>query len=173
MGDSSSDGGGEGDEDDTVGLSMWSTEDDYSGGVLDAWLYTRAHLQAPGGTPTPTPREPGGTIESAHTPAAWESEVATELEVERRSLSRVEGIICAYPWPQGCEYWIGVAWCESTLGQNLSAYSSLTYTGLFQIWSCHGYGWEWLQDDANNTLAAWELSDGGKYTGAWPYCQWQ
>ncbi len=88
--------------------------------------------------------------------------------------SRVRGLICSYPWPQGCDYWIGIAWCESTLGQDPDAYSDWTdFVGLFQIWMGHGYSREWLKDDANNVQAAWELSHEGTYTGAWWYCQRQ
>lgn len=82
----------------------------------------------------------------------------------------VAALICAYPWD--CAYWVGIAWCESTLGQNPAAYADWNpYVGIFQIWIAHGYGREWLKDDANNTLAAWELSRGGTYTGAWPNCR--
>ncbi len=80
--------------------------------------------------------------------------------------------VCSYPWPQGCDYWIGIAQCESTLGQNPRAYEG-NYIGLFQIWMGHGYDREWLKDDKNNVQAAWEISHEGTYTGAWPYCQWQ
>ena len=86
----------------------------------------------------------------------------------------IEAIICSFDWPQGCDYWIAVAWCESTLGTDPWAYDVRNpYTGLFQVWSGHGYGFTWLSDDANNTLAAWELSREGTVTSPWPYCRWQ
>ena len=67
-----------------------------------------------------------------------------------------------------------MAQCESTLGQNPNAYTDWNpYVGLFQIWVGHNYGREWLKDDANNTLAAWELSHEGTRTSPWPWCQWQ
>ncbi len=135
------------------------------GEVLDVQLHTQAKLQAQGRVPTATPSNVRPT-----TGGGDRGDVAEVGPTQRTSLDRVRDTICAYPWPQGCEYWIGVAWCESSLGQNLRAYSSLTYTGLFQIWSGHGYGWEWLQNDANNTLAAWELSSGGMNVRPWPYC---
>ncbi len=91
-----------------------------------------------------------------------------------RVAESTEALICAYPWPQGCDYWIGMARCESTLGQDPNAYADWNpYVGLFQIWEEHGYGREWLKDDANNTLAAWELSHEGTRTNPWPVCQWQ
>ncbi len=89
-----------------------------------------------------------------------------------RQTEGVEGLICAYPWPQGCDYWIGVARCESTLGEDPNAYADWNpYVGLFQIWIGHNYERGWLKDDANNVLAAWELSHEGTRTSPWPYCQ--
>lgn len=86
--------------------------------------------------------------------------------------NRIQKIICAWPWD--CTYWIEVARCESTLGQDPWAYNDDNpYVGLFQIWEGHQYERQWLYDDKNNTQAAWELSHGGTYTGAWPACQWQ
>ncbi len=92
---------------------------------------------------------------------------------ERSCLSSADqmgGIICAYPWD--CAYWTAVARCESTLSQDPYAYDDRNPNiGLFQIWEGHKqYEREWLYDDANNTQAAWELSYGGMYTGAWPNC---
>ncbi|KKL09189.1 hypothetical protein LCGC14_2568360 [marine sediment metagenome] len=93
---------------------------------------------------------------------------------ESRMAKDTEALICAYSWPQGCAYWTGIARCESTLGQDPSAYAdSNPYVGLLQIWVGHGYGREWLKVDANNVLAAWELSHEGTRTSLWPYCQWQ
>lgn len=132
-------------------------------GKVDARLVPLADLQAQGGTPTATtlanaPRERGDGSDSP----------------EDKAQDGTANLICAYPWPQGCDYWIEVAACESTLGLDPWAYDERNpYTGLFQIWEGHGYGYEWLINDANNILAAWELSYGGTYTGAWPYCQWQ
>ena len=81
-------------------------------------------------------------------------------------------IICSFDWPQGCAYWIALAYCESTLEPYAVGYAG-RYIGLFQVWVNHGFGYDWLLDPYNNTLAAWRLSDEGTYTGAWPYCQWQ
>ncbi len=84
----------------------------------------------------------------------------------------IEAIICSFDWPQGCGFWIALAVCESTLRTSILGYGG-NYVGLFQVWLGHGYGSEWLQDPYNNTLAAWELSYGGWYTGPWPHCQYQ
>ncbi len=84
----------------------------------------------------------------------------------------IEAIICTYPWPQGCEYWIRLGLCESSLSPHAIGYAG-RYVGVFQVWLGHGYGYDWLLDPANNTLAAWELSYGGWYTGPWPVCQYQ
>lgn len=83
--------------------------------------------------------------------------------------------ICSYPWPQGCSYWLGVAFCESSYRERVvvRAWPDGYYVGWFQIWTGHGYTIEYLQDGANNVQAAWELSGQGRYAGAWPACQWQ
>ena len=118
------------------------------------------NLRAQGGTPTTkaladVPRERGY---GADTP-------------EDKAQDGTAALICAYPWPQGCDYWIGVAWCESTLGQDPWAYDDRNpYVGLFQVWIGHNYERGWLKDDANNVLAAWELSHEGTRTSPWPYC---
>ena len=110
------------------------------------------------------------------TPTPLRGTVAPPTEalpvVEPATPNSIEGIICSFDWPQGCEYWVGIAECESTLSPSSIGYRG-AYVGLFQVWSGHDYGYSWLLDPYNNTLAAWELSDGGIYTGAWPYCQWQ
>jgi len=82
----------------------------------------------------------------------------------------IEGIICSFDWPQGCAYWAGLAMCESNLQATSTGYGG-RYVGLFQVWLGHGYSVDWLLDPYNNTLAAYELSDGGKNTAPWPYCR--
>ena len=145
---------------------------------IDVQLHTRAHLlsyslQAQGRTPTVPATKPHyagglGAVDGVL------PELQAPLEPEYGGMGRTAELICAYPWPQGCDYWIEVARCESTLGQDPDAYADWNpYVGVFQIWVGHGYGREWLKDDANNTLAAWELSHEGTYTGAWWHCQWQ
>ncbi len=93
--------------------------------------------------------------------------------VSRQLPSSVEAIIAARfnESPYGADYWIAVARCESSLRPSAIGHGE-TYIGLFQVWLNHGYGYAWLLDPYNNTLAAWELSHEGTYTGAWPYCQW-
>jgi len=156
------------------------------GAGLDVQLHTQAHLQAQGGTPTPAAEATSGMVSTAGTLERWQpyadalgrDEGGVRQDGSGGTVSptvdvRLPALICAYPWPQGCDYWIDTAWCESTLGQDPNAYADWNpYVGLFQIWVGHGYGREWLKDDANNTLAAWELSHEGTYTGAWPHCQW-
>jgi len=142
-------------------------------GALDVRLIPLADLQAQGGTPTQPSAvasqdggEGFGALDGVLAP------VQEVLEPEYGSLGRTAELICAYPWPQGCDYWIGIARCESTLGQDPWAYDDRNpYIGLFQVDEAHGYGREWLKDDANNTLAAWELSHEGTRTSPWPYCQ--
>ena len=80
--------------------------------------------------------------------------------------------ICSFDWPQGCDYWIAVAACESTLRPYAVSYGG-TYIGLFQVWNAHRYDPGWLLDAYNNTLAAWELSGGGVNTWPWPNCRYQ
>ena len=162
-------------------LSLWRCEADrgasgavVEGDVLDVQLHTQAHLQAPGGTPAPTSAEP---TNNSGAEAAWAvdgvlNRLQAPLEPEYGGVGRTAELICAYPWPQGCDYWIGIAWCESTLGQDPWAYDDRNpYIGLLQVDEAHGYGREWLKDDANNVLAAWELSREGTRTSPWPYCQ--
>ncbi len=91
---------------------------------------------------------------------------------QRASRQDVREIVCSYPWPQGCAYWIRIALCESSLSSDAIGHMD-SYVGLFQVWLGHGYGHTWLLDPSNNVLAAWELSHGGEYTGAWPWCQYQ
>jgi hypothetical protein len=145
-----------------MGLSLRSSKDNPSKGTVDVSPYTLADLQAQGRTPPPTTKMGQGGIPSNDVP-----------QETFRGRDDVEVLICAYPWPQGCDYWIGIARCESTLGQDPNAYADWNpYVGLFQIWIGHNYERGWLEDDANNVLAAWELSHEGTRTSPWPYCQW-
>ena len=170
---------------DTDNPFRWSSEDDLSKRVIDVQLVT----------PTPTPevdeRLTAGTettihgqevvgLLSLHEPGdrdleGWEDGERSQLFIPYIELSTsksIEDTICSFDWPQGCAYWIAIAYCESTLGTDPWAYDVRNpYTGLFQVWSGHGYGFAWLTDDANNTLAAWELSHEGTRTSPWPYCQ--
>jgi hypothetical protein len=84
----------------------------------------------------------------------------------------IEGIICDRfgDSPYGCDYWIAVAFCESSLRPSAVGYAG-RYTGLYQVWLGHGYPHDWLLDPYNNTLAAWELSREGTVTTPWPYCR--
>ena len=136
------------------------------------------NLQAQGRTPTPEAGEPNVVrleVDRRLAPPGREGHTALEdvpVVAPATPTGNVAATICAYPWPQGCEYWIGIAWCESTLGEDPNAYADWNpYVGLFQIWIGHNYKRGWLEDNANNILAAWELSHGGTYTGAWPNCQ--
>jgi len=157
-----------------MGLPLRSSEDNLSKRALDVPPHTLADLQAQGRTPTEATTQPRFPPGSKSSESGTVSEVAPETEAGHRGTPGVEGLICAYPWPQGCNYWTGIARCESTLGQDPSAYAdSNPYVGLLQIWVGHGYGREWLKVDANNVLAAWELSHEGTRTSLWPYCQWQ
>ena len=166
---------------------LWRTNSNplpaLEGAVLDVQLHTQAHLLSyflleQGGTSAKTTGEPtnirglASTVDGRFLPPGDSD--ATSANPQIRSGPGIEEIICAYPWPQGCDYWIGIAWCESTLGQDPNAYADWNpYIGLFQVDEAHGYGREWLKDDANNTLAAWELSHEGTRTSPWPWCQWQ
>lgn len=88
--------------------------------------------------------------------------------VERAASNSIEGIICSFDWD--CDYWIAVARCESSLRPSAVGLGA-QYVGVFQVWLGHGYEAAWLLDPYNNTLAAWELSDGGTNTAPWPYCR--
>ena len=117
--------------------------------------------------PTPTPLS---TV-----PLAAPAPPAEALPVVARQLpSSIEAIIAARfnESPYGADYWITVARCESSLRPSAIGYGG-AYVGLFQVWLGHGYGYDWLLDPYNNTLAAWKLSHEGTYTGAWPWCQYQ
>ena len=91
--------------------------------------------------------------------------------VSRQLPSSIEAIIAARfnESPYGADYWIAVARCESSLRPSAIGHGE-TYIGLFQVWLNHGYGYAWLLDPYNNTLAAWELSREGTVTSPWPYC---
>jgi len=125
-------------------------------------------------TPTPTPEVDerlASTSSVAELPYTEAINIGcSEVYFNEDSGCDIQGIICSFPWPQGCNYWIAVAWCESSLRPSAIGYLG-AYVGLFQVWTGHGYGFNWLLDLYNNTLAAWELSNGGTYTGAWPVCQ--
>ena len=139
--------------------------------ITDARLIALANLQAQGRTPAALPiQSDTSTLDSWILDGGW----YTNIEVRQTpSVGRagVERIICARPWPQGCNYWIAIARCESALSPSAIGYRG-AYVGLFQVWAGHDYGHSWLLDPSNNVQAAWELSDEGKYTGAWPHCQW-
>ncbi len=138
----------------------------YAEEVVDVQLHTQAHLQV---SPTAEAKDLGAPTDSTKDVALGVQELPIPTVAEE-----VTSLICAYPWPQGCDYWIEVARCESTLGQDPNAYADWNpYVGLFQIWVGHNYGREWLKGDANNVLAAWELSHEGTRTSPWPWCQWQ
>ena len=85
----------------------------------------------------------------------------------------IEGIIATRfrDSPYGADYWIAVAMCESSLRPDAIGYGGV-YVGLYQIWLGHGYGYDWLLDPYNNTLAAWGLSREGTVITPWPNCQW-
>ena len=133
-------------------------------------------------TPTPTPQAtamPEGT--TVHGPRgvvglpSMYEDSDRDLEGRQASeqsylLPNLEAIVCSYPWPQGCTYWLGVAWCESGWNPSAVSYTG-AYIGLFQIWTAHGY--TNLTDPVANTRAAWELSNGGTNTAPWPWCQYQ
>ena len=134
------------------------------GSVLDA---TPTALATP--TTVPSVQRPG--VSSKSPMESLSNPIRQEDDAPSADLHQT---ICSYPWPQGCDYWLEVVQCESTLGEDPNAYTDWNpYVGLFQIWIGHGYDREWLKDDTNNTQAAWEVSHEGRYTGAWPYCQWQ
>ena len=144
--------------------------------TLDVSPTTLADLRTQGRASTPAATEPTSDsgAEAVGAVDGVFNKLQAPLEPQYGGMGRTAELICAYPWPQGCNYWIGIAQCESTLGEDPDAYTDWNpYVGLFQVWIGHGYSREWLKDDANNVLAAWELSRGGTYTGAWPYCQWQ
>ncbi len=92
--------------------------------------------------------------------------------VEPAAPNSIEGIICSFDWPQGCDYWVAVGFCESTLYPRAIGFGG-AYVGLFQVWTGHGYAYDSLLDPYNNTLAAWELSDGGVNVSPWPHCRYQ
>jgi hypothetical protein len=98
------------------------------------------------------------------------SQPSQEVETEYRGPQGVEDVICSFDWD--CDYWIAVAFCESSLRPSAVGYAG-RYTGLYQVWLGHGYPHDWLLDPYNNTLAAWELSKEGTVTTPWPYCRYQ
>lgn len=125
-------------------------------------------------TATTSSSRPGG-LSATPTPVPTDSNEARGAKVPpssgaHKTIPELEAIVCAYDWPQGCGYWLAVAQCESSFNIRAVGYGG-AYLGLFQIWTGHGY--ENLFDAAANTQAAWELSGEGRYTGAWPYCQYQ
>ncbi|KKN47183.1 hypothetical protein LCGC14_0665240 [marine sediment metagenome] len=148
---------------------------------VDVPPHTLAHMQAQGRASATTAEEPevvyldtnAGRGDLASLDRGNSTDVAHQpTQQDVGPTADVATLICAYSWPQGCAYWTGIARCESTLGQDSSAYADWNpYVGLLQIWVGHGYGREWLKVDTNNVLAAWELSHEGTRTSPWPYCQ--
>ncbi len=120
-----------------------------------SWVYVANDARPVDVLPSPTP--------------APLAEALPVLEPYTPSPTSIEGIICSFDWD--CDYWIAVATCESGLRASANGYKG-GYIGLFQVWLAHGYGYDWLLDPYNNTLAAWELSRGGTYTAPWPSCRW-
>ncbi len=114
-------------------------------------------------------QEPAAAEEPVPMPSLRESYNPAALPYVAPPTS-IEGIICSFDWD--CDYWIAVAFCESSLGPSAIGYEGV-YVGLYQVWLGHGYGFDWLLDPYNNTLAAWELSKEGTVTSPWPWCQYQ
>ncbi len=155
-----------------MGLSLRSPEDNLSTRVINVRPTPLDNLQAQGRTPIGTATKPNTRATRVEGVDGVRDTTIEENQASISSRPGVADLICAYPWPQGCDYWIGMARCESTLGQDPWAYDDRNpYVGLFQIWIGHNYERGWLEDNANNILAAWELSHEGTYTGAWPYCR--
>ncbi len=132
-------------------------------GQIDVQLTTAlADLQV---SPTPKATNLGASTDSTKDDTLGVQELPLPTMAEE-----VTSLICSYPWPQGCDYWIAVAFCESSLSPNAIGYMG-SYVGLFQVWLGHGYSGQWLLDPSNNVLATWELSHEGTRTNPWPYCQ--
>jgi hypothetical protein len=142
--------------------------------ILDVQLHTQAHLQASGGTPTAAATELADNegTEAAGTVDGVLDRLQAPLEPQYGGVGRTAELICAYPWPQGCDYWIAIAFCESSLRPSALGFGGY-YVGLFQVWTGHGYEYDRLLEPLYNTQAAWELSYEGIYTRPWPRCQWQ
>ena len=155
--------------DNLLGLSVWRVQNNAVRGALDVPLPTPTALATPEAVRDLSPPRAGVSENEAAVALAGDvrvhgSTMAPELAAQR--------VICSYPWPQGCDYWIAVAFCESSLNPLVIGHGG-GFVGLYQIWLGHGYGYDWLLDPANSALAAWELSDGGTNTAPWPICRWQ
>ena len=171
-------------------VALWVGGDDGEGEVQEVWqtvrvpvvpMRPRAEIRAeevdarlvaptPPAAPTGEPDSPLGSPLEGGANQGFAS-LETLPYVEQVSPGLV-AIICSFDWLQGCDYWVAVASCESSLRPHAIGYSG-QFVGLFQVWTDHGYGDTWLLDPSNNTLAAWELSDGGLNTTPWPVCKYQ
>jgi len=146
-----------------VEVQVWGTE---RGAEIHLWrLSAEEALDVRLVTPTPKVDARLTAPPSAETPVIE----GYSDESIREATTDIRGIICSFSWPQGCSYWIGLAMCESSL-RPTAVGSGGWYVGLFQVWIGHNYPADWLSDSYNNTLAAWELSDGGRVTSPWPHC---
>ncbi|KKK92972.1 hypothetical protein LCGC14_2697570 [marine sediment metagenome] len=142
-------------------------------GKVDVPPHTLADLQAQGRTPAAEATElKASPSDRQELDRTVDSGIPYVQPAQTGSIGTIQALICAYPWPQGCDYWIALASCESSLRPDAVSYGG-QYVGLFQIWTGHGYGYTWLLEAYNSTLAAWELSHEGTRTSPWPYCQWQ
>jgi hypothetical protein len=141
---------------------------------IDARLIPLADLQAQGGTPTLA------ASDARSTPGSGDrGDVAEVVPTQRTTTDRVRDTICSYPWPQGCEYWIAIFFCEATLDPTKD--TNWPYVGLGQIdVELHhdlilsmGYTVEDMYLAAPNLAVSWRLSHEGTRTSPWPWCQWQ
>ncbi len=151
---------------------------------IDVQLHTQAKLlsysmQEQGSTSTAATGKPTGAAqENELLDGVWDTAIKVG-STPSSGRAGVEGLICAYSWPQGCDYWIAVFACESSLDPTKD--TNWPYIGLGQIdVELHhdlilsmGYTIEDMHLAEPNLAVSWRLSHDGTRTSPWPWCQWQ
>src|SRR3989304_2129631 len=137
-------------------------------------LHPRPPRQTPTPTPIPTPAPDPPTAEAVAGYNEYEPAGSKPTIGDRNSRAVVAAII-EEVFGATADKAKRVAECESTFGQNPSAYhEGRKFGGLFQIWTGQlGPSLPAntnLYDDRENARAAYLLSRGGTSWGPWPYC---
>ena len=107
------------------------------------------------------------------------SPVATGTPTPIPTLSVSEEVCSVFgESPYGCQFWIDLATCESTLRPDVD--TNWPYVGLLQIdvilhaglIAKLGYTREDIYKTLPNLWVGWSLSYGGTSLNPWPWCRW-
>ena len=137
----------------SVGLAGWMLASNGGAYEANAMLPVEGGLYSPVATPTPTP---------VPTPSISD-EICTVFGNS----------------PYGCQFWIDLATCESTLRPDVD--TNWPYVGLLQVdvvlhaglIARLGYTLGDMYRASPNLSVGWVLSHSGSNLNPWPWCRWQ